>query len=195
MLYDYQKMQELEESRERDKRKKTREALKKHSIGKNRGLAKQTIRNAKKQDLKALKKLATPWGALGLIFQGKLSDWMYWAALFAAMLKDFLDWMLLGSLPGVGTVITLGISIFIAAMMLLGSFTTGHGRTQQKIIRSWLVLLAGTTAEMILFGVNFLPIETFAVLIIYGFVLAERKQTQEEKEEENQIAPAQESPA
>jgi hypothetical protein len=108
-----------------------------------------------------------------------LADWMYGLAFMAAILKDLLDIsQATGILYILVLVTTLCCSIFIAMMMILGSFThSGTGRVQRKIIRSWLVLLSGTTAEL-LFGVNFLPIETLTVLIIYVLMLMERKQAQ-----------------
>ncbi|OGI29628.1 MAG: hypothetical protein A2288_02010 [Candidatus Moranbacteria bacterium RIFOXYA12_FULL_44_15] len=169
----YQKQQELEDARRRDEEKKTGETLKKYNTGKNKGQAKNIINEAK--NAKNLIKSATPGGFLSLLFQISIfSDWMFGLAIFAAVLKDLVDFTGLGSFPGIGTVITFCISIFIGFMMLLGSFTSGTGRVQHKVIRSWLILIAGTTAEL-LFGLNFLPIETLTALFVYMLVLAERK--------------------
>jgi len=182
MVVDLEKYRELKEARERDKRKKARETLKKYNTGKNKGQAKQAIKDAEN-----LAKSATPWGMLSLFFQMKpFSDWMYGLALFAAVLKDLVD---LIEATGIGYIVvviaTLCCSIFIAMMMLLGNFSNGAGRRQQKIIRSWLILLGGTTIEL-LFGINFLPVETLTVLIVYALLLAARKQAQTQQKEEGQ---------
>ncbi|MDQ1283819.1 MAG: hypothetical protein QG620_167 [Patescibacteria group bacterium] len=188
MLYDYQKQQALEEARRRDKEKKARETLKKYNAGKNKGQAKNVTQDVK-NNAEAIKKAMTPLGFLSLLFQISIfSDWMYGLAIFAAVLKDIIDFTGLGSLPGIGTVITFCISIFIGFMMLLGSFTNGAGRRHQKIIKSWLILLGGTTIEM-LFGLNFLPVETLTVLSVYVLYLAGKKQAREE----NKRTSAQES--
>ena len=176
MLFDQQKQQELEAARQTDKRKKARQNLRKYSAGKNNGMAKDTINDAKN-----LAKSITPWGALGLMRQISIGDWMYFLALLAAIFKDLLDFIEFAGITYIIIIVlTICISIFIGMMMMLGSFSNGQGRAQQKIIRSWLTLLTGTTAEMV-FGINILPIETMTVAIIWGFALSARKQAQEEE--------------
>lgn len=172
-----EKYQALKEARENSRKEKAQKNLNKYSTGKNKGQAQENIKAAKN-----LIKNATPWGIASLFFQMKFfSDWMYGLALLAAIFKDVLDIL---NATGIGyfivVVATFLASIFIAMMMLLGSFSNGSGRAQQKMIRSWLILLGGTTTEL-LFGVNFLPIETATVLIIYALLLSSRKQGQEEK--------------
>jgi hypothetical protein len=175
-MYDQQKQQELEAARRADQRKKARENLKKYSTGKNKGMAQDTLRDAKN-----LASAVTPWGALALMTQISIGDWMYFLALLAAILKDILDLIEFAGITYVIViVITFLVSIFIGMMMLLGSFSHGQGRRQQKIIRSWLMLMTGTTAEMI-FGINILPIETITVLIIWGFVLVARKEARQKQ--------------
>lgn len=170
-MYDYQKQQELKKARKRD----AKSTLREYNTGKSKGLAKNTINDAKN-----LAKSATPWGALKLLAKANpITDWMYGLAFVAAIFKDFLDFVeITGFLYIIVIISTFLVSIFIAMMMLLGSFTTGHGRRDQKIIRSWLILMGGTTAEL-LFGVNILPIETVTVALIYMFALSARAQEQE----------------
>ena len=177
MINELQKQNELRAARDRDKKEKARATLKKNNTGKNKGQAKQAINDAKN-----LAKNATPWGMLSLLGEFKLfSDWMYGLALFAAMFKDILDLIeATGVLYVVVIVATFCVSIFIAMMMLLGSASTGHGRKQQKMIRSYLILLGGTTVEIV-FGLNFLPVETLTVLIIYALLLSDRKQNKQSK--------------
>lgn len=177
MLDDTQKYKDLRAARVNDQREKARNTLKNYSTGKNKGLAKNTINDAKN-----LAKSITPTSFLSLVLQMKLfSDWMYGLALFAAAFKDLLD---LIEATGFGYILvivaTFCISAFIAMMMLLGSYSNGAGRKQQKIIRSWLILLGGTTVELI-FGLNFLPVETLTVLIVYALLLSSRQQARQQK--------------
>jgi hypothetical protein len=186
---DYQRQQNLRAARDADERQKARQTLKKYSTGNKAGQAQQAIKTAKD-----LAKNATPWGVFSLLSGASIfSDWMYGAALFAAIIKDILDLL---DLTGIGYIVvfiaTICCSGFIAMMMLLGSMTNGSGRAQQKIIRSWLVLLGGTTIELI-FGIDILPIETITVLIVYFMLLAARKAAQEQQKRENQLEEAQEA--
>lgn len=182
MAYDIQKYRELRDARNKNRQEKARKTFKKNSTGRKKGLTKNNIRDAKN-----LLKNATPLGLFSLIFQMKpFSDWMYGIALLAAVSKDILDII---SATGIGYILvlitTLCVSILIAFMMLLGSFSSGYGRSQQKIIRSWLILGGGTTIELI-FGVNFLPIETTTVVIIYALMLSARKQAKIQPKSENE---------
>lgn len=179
MSMDPQKRQELLAARKADKEKKAkdkaRKTLKKYGTGKNKGQAASTIKSAKN-----MIESATPWGVFALIFQINIfSDLPYALALVAAVLKDILD---MSEATGIGYVaviiFTFLCGVWIAMMMLLAG--GGKGRRQQKIIHSWLVLLAGTTAEMI-FGLDILPIETFTVIIVCALALLDRKQAAKEE--------------
>lgn len=97
------------------------------------------------------------------------SDWMYLLALMAAIFKDLIDLIEFAIITYIIIiVITICISIFIAMMMMLG------GKTRMIC---WIILLIGTTAEMI-FGVNILPIETMMVMTIYILTQSERSRAQ-----------------
>lgn len=179
MSIDPQKRQELLAARKATKREKdkdnARKTLKKYGTGKNKGQAANTIKSAR-----GMIESATPWGIIALMFQANiLSDWPYALALIAAILKDIFD---LAEVTGVGYalvfVFTFMCGIWIAMMMMLAG--DKRGGKQRKIIRSWLILLSGTTMEMI-FGLDLLPIETVTVLIIYALALIDRKQSSEEK--------------
>ena len=181
MNQDLEYKRQLQEARKKEAAKKARvtarNTSKKYNTGKNKGLARKTI-----DDAKNLAKSTTPWGLLSLLTQASpFCDWMYGLALFAAIFKDIMD---LIEASGIGyilvVILTFCASIFIGLMMLLGSFSTGQGRTQHKILKNYLILIGGTAAEL-LFGLNILPIETITVLIIYGLVLSERKQIQAER--------------
>lgn len=192
MLYDQQKQQldqqawqqKLNEARRRARYERSfKGKVDEFASGKRRAKGKlgKNIQSEAKKVSKAMESL-TPWGAFSVLSQiSFFSDWMYGLALFAAILKDLLDMI---EATGIGyfivIVFTLLCSIFIALMMILGSFTNGTGRFQQKIIRSWLILIAGTTAEL-LFGVNVLPIETLTVMLVYLLMLSDRKAAGKER--------------
>jgi hypothetical protein len=79
-------------------------------------------------------------------------------------------------------------------MMLLGNISDGgsgankKGKQTANMFKRGLVLLGGTTAEM-LFGINFLPWETITVLIIYAMVLSAKKQKKEAEKNKSSVIP------
>jgi uncharacterized membrane protein len=95
----------------------------------------------------------------------------------AAGLKDILDFSgATGILIPLVLIATFLASIFIWMMVLLGVILGGGGAgVQRKMIKKGLVLIFGTTGELLL-GLNFLPIETLSVAIIYMLTLSERAQ-------------------
>lgn len=86
----------------------------------------------------------------------------YVPALAVALFKDILDLVLIGSLPGIGTVVTLIFSMLIFMLLMLSG--SSHKYPMQK---KGVMLLLGTLTESFFFGLNFLPIETLTVLAIY----------------------------
>ncbi len=113
------------------------------------------------------------------------NDWPYFLALLAGILKDLLDFVGIGSLPAIGTVISICISIFIGFMMLLAG-SSGKRKIVKGVMKRYLTLIGGTIAEL-LFGLNFLPIETIMVIAIYIMVLAERKQAEAERKKQQAL--------
>lgn len=105
-------------------------------------------------------------------------------ALSAALLKDILDFTGLGSLPAIGTVITLIASITIAAsILLIARSNIGAVKRETRFVSGFALkrvgaLFGGTLLEMI-FGIDFLPVETLMVIYIFRLVLLERKATSE----------------
>lgn len=94
----------------------------------------------------------------------------YAPMLMSAVFKDILDLTGIGSLPGIGTVVTICASILIFFLALLrGSF---RGEMKYK---KGMTLLIGTLVEAIGFGLNFLPLETITVLAMYMIDKAEAK--------------------
>lgn len=83
-----------------------------------------------------------------------------------ALFKDLLDLIGIGSLPGIGTVITFafGLLIFLLLMLVRANKKLLDSRF---LLRMGVILIFGTAAEGFLFGLNFLPIETITIAIIY----------------------------
>jgi hypothetical protein len=163
-----QRQQALREARENDQREKNDPGKKNaKEEGKESILKNKNPQNVAKSALKAVSAFSS----------AKPHDMVYFFAMMAAVLKDILDFI---AITGIGYLFVLAftfiISIFIFFMMLLGSFFDGSsGMKKQKHIKNYLVLLGGTTTEMI-FGLNFLPITTFTVFLIYFMILKNRKE-------------------
>lgn len=106
------------------------------------------------------------------------TDWLFGIALSLALLKDILDLVGIGSLPAIGTVVTFIVSLSIGFIMLI----TGS-RSKSKMMRSLIksgakkygVLVFGSIIEMI-FGIDFLPIETTVVIIVFILTLQDRRE-------------------
>jgi hypothetical protein len=92
--------------------------------------------------------------------EATVNFFLYLPAFAVAFFKDLLDFVFIGSLPVIGTVITAGLSFLIFALLYL---TGSKNQTSRRVI----VLGLTTLVEGILFGVNFFPLETAAVFIIY----------------------------
>ena len=105
-------------------------------------------------------------------------DWPYFLAWVLALIKDLLDFVLLGSLPGIGTALTLCVSV--AAYLLSKLVDTERSKAMTKAFSRGIILISGTTAELF-FGINFIPWETVAVSIMYLLTLQERKNEKKEK--------------
>lgn len=100
-------------------------------------------------------------------------DWPYFLAWILALVKDLLDFVGVGSLPAIGTAITICVSI--AAYLLSLLVDTGRAKVVSKGFTRAVILLSGTTVELF-FVVNFIPWETLAVSMMYLLTLQERKE-------------------
>ncbi len=101
-----------------------------------------------------------------------LRDLFLGIALSAALLKDLLDMAIIGSLiPGFAQIITFCCLITVPfCMFLMG----GGGIIKRKILKKLLIWLAGFLAEFIPV-LNFFPIGTATVIILYILILRERR--------------------
>jgi len=129
-----------------------------------------------KNAMQAAKKLA---GAKAIVSDLKsmtkeinlLLDMPFVAAVGAALLKDILDLVtaITVILPWIFSLLC-GIFIF---MMLLLAGASGKRNGAQRILNKLLMTLGGSIADGIP-GLDFFPIETFTVAIIYVMTLKER---------------------
>jgi len=100
---------------------------------------------------------------------------VYGLAMALAFLKDLLDLAFIGSLPAVGTVITFCVSIAIGFVLLFDGISMSQRRVARRLTKKFLILIAGTIVEGVLFGLNFFPFEMITVAIIYWMALMDRK--------------------
>ncbi len=138
-------------------------------------------KSSRKKLLNNLKKASDI--AMAMIFSIEIRDIFFMLAIFMAALKDISDIPEIGSLPGVGTVLTIMASITIAVGMLVsGNYRSGKKNKSnvKRAIKKWGILGGGTMMEM-LFGINFLPVETLTALITFGMMLIERAELKKEE--------------
>ncbi len=166
----------MNEHQHKKRLEQARQTGRANNLTKKNSSTQKTIKESKE----VIKNISNPVSFFSLFFQMSIfTDWMYGVALLAAVLKDILDLLeVTGIWYIIVIVLTFCVSIFIALMMLLGNSVNGVGKGQRKMIKSWLVLLAGTSAELI-FGIDLLPIETLTVIIIYLMLLSARKTQQQ----------------
>ena len=95
----------------------------------------------------------------------QVSFFRYVPALLAAGLKEVLDLVLIGSLPGLGTLITVADSITV---FILLTFTRLETAFHPKVLfRRLIVMGIVTLIEGLAVGVNFLPLEMVSVILLY----------------------------
>ena len=120
----------------------------------------------------------------------KPSLFLYGGVGLIALFKDLLDLAFIGSLPGLGTIITLCLSFFIWILLTVFDRSSGGTRGNMQVTRGLVVIFFGLV-EGIGFGLNFLPIETVMVFVLY--VLAKRawKKEEESAEKEGRLSKSQ----
>lgn len=118
----------------------------------------------------------------------KPSAMLYLGVAMVALLKDLLDFVGVGSLPGVGTVVTICFTFLI--WILLTIFDHSGGKKDTKLARGFVVLIFGLV-EAIGFGLNFFPIETAMVIVVYFMARRAWKKAKEEADKEGSISQSQ----
>jgi hypothetical protein len=124
----------------------------------------------------ALKNLITPSGIFSSLKQiNLLKDIPFACALGFAILKDLLDFVLAPTviLSMLGSILC---SIFIFMMLILAK-ASEERKTASRFITKILVIIGGGVVDS-LPGIDFLPIETITIIIIYILVLSERAQAE-----------------
>jgi cation transport ATPase len=95
------------------------------------------------------------------------ATWFSYSSVFLlALLKDSLDLAGIGSLPGVGTIVTICFSILIFLLFFLIK-SNSKLLDSRFFIRMGVGMLLGSMVEGFAFGLNFLPLETLTVGIIF----------------------------
>ncbi len=90
----------------------------------------------------------------------------YAGPLIIAGFKDLLDLVLVGSLPGVGTVLTFCLYLLIFMLFVLSEHATARPKLA-FLIQAGGMLFFGTAVEGLAVGLNFLPIGLGLILGIY----------------------------
>src|SRR3989344_1624152 len=97
--------------------------------------------------------------------KSKASLFAYAPALLLAALKDTLDLVAIGSIPVIGTIITICVS-FLIFLSLLITRANKDLIDSRFVLRMGIAVIAGFIVEGFFFGINFLPIEVFTVLAV-----------------------------
>ncbi len=98
-----------------------------------------------------------------------------------ALLKDLLDFAFIGSLPGIGTVVTICFGFLIWILLTIFDRSSQHTGMNIRLIRG-LVTIFFTLIEAVGFGLNFLPIMTLTVIILYQLARRAYRKAKEEAE-------------
>lgn len=104
-----------------------------------------------------------------------------------ALLKDLLDFAGVGSLPGIGTVVTLCFTFLIWILLALFDRSSRHTRKNMALVRGLIVIAFGLI-EGIGFGLNFLPLETLMVIVLYQLARHAWKEEQIRAEGEQRLS-------
>lgn len=121
---------------------------------------------------KNLAKSATPMGFFSLLKQvNLLRDMPFFCAFGFAILKDLLD-LVFAPTVILSILFSILCSIFIFMMLMLAG-SSGKRKGAKGFIKKAITLAGGGIADSIP-GIDFLPIETVTVGIIYFMALSER---------------------
>jgi hypothetical protein len=133
-----------------------------------RGSIRENLKN-----IRDLGSIATPMGAVSLVKQIDLiADMPYVAAMGAALLKDLLDFVAAETIV-LSALFSMLCTIFIFMMLLLVG-ANGKKKGASKLLSKIGVLGVGGIADSIP-GIDFFPIESITVAVLYVMELIERK--------------------
>jgi len=119
----------------------------------------------------------------------KPSLFLYGGVGMIALLKDLLDLIGIGSLPGIGTIITICFTFLIWILLAVFVSSSRGTRSNMMITRGLVVIFLGMV-EALGFGLNFLPIETAMVFVMYQLARKAWKEAKKEAEKEGQSSTA-----
>ncbi len=109
----------------------------------------------------------------------KPSAFLYLGVAMIALLKDLLDLVGIGSLPGIGFVVTVCFTFLIWMLLFLFDRSSQGAKSNMMLTRG-LVTIGFGLVEMVAFGLNFLPIETTMVIVLYQLARKAYKRAREE---------------
>ena len=133
---------------------------------------KQQSSNSNIDTAKNLAKTATPMGFFSALKKVDfLKDIPFFCAFGFAILKDLLD-LVFAETFILSILFSILCSIFIFMMLMLAG-SSGKRKGTQGLVKKSLTLIGGGVMDSIP-GLDFLPIETVTVGIIYYMALAER---------------------
>jgi|GEM_PF-3790001 len=149
-------------------------------------LAKQANISPALRDLKNLSRpLSSAKMAFSLAKQIQITDILFIFALILAILKDISDIFLVGSIWGVGTVISFLCSIVGGLYMWLLGQSANYKKSKGFFngnMQRMMVLLTGTSIESFFMGVNFLPVQAITFFLMYLMILQERANGEQENQ-------------
>lgn len=119
----------------------------------------------------ALSTIPQEQASAGSKSQHPVSLLAYAGPLIIAGFKDLLDLILVGSLPGVGTILTLCLYLLIFMLFVLSEHATARPKAV-FLIQAGGALFFGTAVEGLMVGLNFLPI---GLGLIFGIYLREKR--------------------
>lgn len=108
----------------------------------------------------------------------KPSVLLYLGVAMIALLKDLLDFAGIGSLPGIGFVVTACFTFLIWMLLTLFDRSSQGAKSNIQLTRG-LVTIGFGLVEMVAFGLNFLPIETVMVIVLYQLARKAYKRARE----------------
>lgn len=138
------------------------------------------IRQGMRQGRRALGKAAKQTKFTG----EKPSMILYLGISMIALFKDLLDLVGVGSLPAIGTVITVCLTFLIWILFLVFDKSGGGKKANRAIVRGLILIFVGLV-EGLFFGLNLLPIETATIVVLYFMAKHAYKKAKKEHEEKS----------
>lgn len=117
----------------------------------------------------------------------KPSVFLYGGATLIGLFKDLLDFVGVGLLPGIGTVVTICFNILIFLLLTIFDNSGGGNKVNRKIMQGLIILLV-TIVEGLGFGLNFLPLEVLTMIVLYLFARHAWQKEKKKVDEENRVS-------